>query len=279
MILIVDDMEAAQETLRLLFEKVGHQTVIVAGDGRQAVEIATAQPDVNLVLLDYQMPIDRRTPGKGGIWAAEQLRVRRPEVEVVFVSAYTGPDVVAEARASGAAAFIAKDRLTEPGIVAALCQADVQALRAAAQGVPNVWVFEGNRDSRHLISHGRREMERIGEVVNHLAPRDMKLMCQIRETLRETGLRSGDFLETVALVRQEYIRRHGLKRYLSDMLGRHAAAPATSCVVYGVDGRVVRPSKDQTVLRFLLSSFTPETLPYRLEIQGEGNGKAMVLAI
>ena len=54
-ILVVDDLKDITETMGLLFETLGHDTK-VAGDGRQAVDEATAfEPEI--VFMDLDMPV------------------------------------------------------------------------------------------------------------------------------------------------------------------------------------------------------------------------------
>jgi CheY-like chemotaxis protein len=54
-ILVVDDLKDITATMGLLFETLGHDTK-VAGDGRQAVEEATAfEPEI--VFMDLDMPV------------------------------------------------------------------------------------------------------------------------------------------------------------------------------------------------------------------------------
>lgn len=54
-ILVADDTRANREILRVFLEKGGH-TVILAGDGREAVErFAAENPD--LVIMDVMMPV------------------------------------------------------------------------------------------------------------------------------------------------------------------------------------------------------------------------------
>lgn len=54
-ILVADDLKDITETMGLLFETLGHDTR-VAGDGRQAVEAASAfEPEI--VFMDLDMPL------------------------------------------------------------------------------------------------------------------------------------------------------------------------------------------------------------------------------
>ena len=138
-LLIADDIPIALDTLRVAFEKLGGQgmVIVTAESGQEAVKIARERDDLDLVLLDYQM-----APGiAGGVWAAHQLRQARPDLTVVFVSAYIEPDKLTQAQRSGAAAYIAKDKLLNPEVFRALIEADVEALRDAARHTENVWAF------------------------------------------------------------------------------------------------------------------------------------------
>ncbi len=75
---------------------------LTAGDHREALELANATPDLDLVLLDIRMP--------GMPWeeALRQLRVDRPEVPVVILSALVDRSLITTAMRSGARGFIPK---------------------------------------------------------------------------------------------------------------------------------------------------------------------------
>ena len=75
---------------------------LAAGDHREALELANATPDLDLVLLDIRMP--------GMPWeeALRQLRVDRPEVPVVILSALVDRSLITTAMRSGARGFIPK---------------------------------------------------------------------------------------------------------------------------------------------------------------------------
>lgn len=138
-LLIADDISIALDTLRMAFEKLGGQEMVIvtARSGQEAVRIARERDDLDLALLDYQM-----SPGtEGGVWAARQLRQARPDLIVVFVSAYIEPAKLTRAQRSGAAAYIAKDKLLTPDIFRALVEADMEALRDAARHTEDVWAF------------------------------------------------------------------------------------------------------------------------------------------
>src|SRR3954454_14769018 len=77
------------------------EVVGVAGDGMEAVEQAAAlQPDV--VVLDLYMP------KMSGFVALSRIRTRCPDTRVLLLSACEEPEVVLDALADGAAAFLTK---------------------------------------------------------------------------------------------------------------------------------------------------------------------------
>lgn len=98
-VLVVDDDEDVTDTMREILEDEGHR-VLVAGDGRRALEVVHAErPD--LVLLDLEMPeMDGRS------FLAE-LR-KAPELERVQVVVVSG---CADARDLGAEAVTKPLRL------------------------------------------------------------------------------------------------------------------------------------------------------------------------
>jgi hypothetical protein len=110
-------------------------------------------------------------------------------------------------------------------------------------------------------------MRRLQAMADRMMARDIRLLCQARESLRVENAATDDFLVTVAIVRQKYIARVGLKRYISDIIGQYAGQPALDCTAYDASGRAIACEGDDiTVLEFLME-FAPEMLPYRLELQ------------
>lgn len=80
-LLVVDDQEANRQLLRELLETAGH-TVLVAGDGPTAIELAAErQPDV--ILLDVKMP------GMDGFEVCSRLKAMAEtrHIPVIFVTA------------------------------------------------------------------------------------------------------------------------------------------------------------------------------------------------
>lgn len=102
-ILYAEDEPLIQAVAKLALEKVGGFEVLICSSGAQALEQVKAfAPD--LILLDVVMP------GMDGPTTFQHLR-QNPEtagVPVMFLTANAQPDEVAQYRALGAAAVVAK---------------------------------------------------------------------------------------------------------------------------------------------------------------------------
>lgn len=88
-ILLVEDEEHLREANADYLGSLGY-TVICAGSGAEALTLARANDDIDLVISDVVMP------NMNGRQLAEKLREFRPEMEVLFISGYAD-DVVLRA--------------------------------------------------------------------------------------------------------------------------------------------------------------------------------------
>ena len=82
-VLIVDDNQNNLFTLRSLIEKYTDVSVIEADSGEKAVNIAVAENDIDLIILDVQMP------EMDGFQTASMLKVRKKtrDIPVIFLTA------------------------------------------------------------------------------------------------------------------------------------------------------------------------------------------------
>lgn len=113
-ILVVDDHPLVREAMAQLVTRLGVAVqVMEAQDCMSGVEIAHAHPDLDLVLLDLNLP------GLRGIPALERFRRDYPATPVVVVSMFRDRETVTEAIRHGAMGFIPKSAGRET-IVSAL---------------------------------------------------------------------------------------------------------------------------------------------------------------
>lgn len=105
-ILIADDNPFVRAGLKLLLGHRADWSVCgEASDGREAVKKAVElKPDV--VLLDISMPT------MDGLSAAEQIRKKAPQTEILIVTLYESLDMARYAAQTGARAYISKSNVT-----------------------------------------------------------------------------------------------------------------------------------------------------------------------
>ena len=102
-ILVVDDHVLIREALRgVLKELKGDAAILEAPDSRQAMQHIEGNPDVELVLLDLNLP------DRSGFDVLAELRERHPAISVVMLSASEDRDDIAKALDLGALGFIPK---------------------------------------------------------------------------------------------------------------------------------------------------------------------------
>lgn len=80
-ILCVDDEPVGLEVRRMLLERAGYR-VFTALDGASGLEIFAREP-IQAVVLDFAMP------GMNGGEVASNMRIVKPEVPILMLSAYT----------------------------------------------------------------------------------------------------------------------------------------------------------------------------------------------
>jgi PAS domain S-box-containing protein len=104
-LLIVDDHAHNLFTLRSLIQAHMDVEILEATSGRQALEIATHEPGIDLIILDVQMPeLD-------GFQTASMLKVRKKtrDIPVIFLTAaYKTPDFQQKGYEVGAADYLLK---------------------------------------------------------------------------------------------------------------------------------------------------------------------------
>jgi DNA-binding NarL/FixJ family response regulator len=105
-VLIVDDQAPFRDAAKAVLDRIeGFELVGEAASGEEAVSLAwTLDPD--LVLMDINMG------EMDGIEATRRITGDHPSTMVVLVSTYAVDDLPADARKSGASAYVNKDELS-----------------------------------------------------------------------------------------------------------------------------------------------------------------------
>lgn len=105
MILIVDDDRAIRVTLTLLLERNDYE-VMRAENPAEAMEVVRNHPDLELVLMDMNYTL--ATDGEEGLTLLKQVKVFRPDVPVILMTAWGTIDLAVQGMRNGAFDFITK---------------------------------------------------------------------------------------------------------------------------------------------------------------------------
>ena len=160
-ILVVDDEPNYRLIIGQVLEREGYD-VVEAGDGREALEIFRERPELGMVLTDITMP------GEDGLELLSKLKVERPEVPVVMLTAHHDVKLAVDAMRRGAL-----DYLTKPFVNADLIRCVKKALE----------VFELGRQNKEL----RRELAKrhsFGSLIGKSKP--MVELYQLLEKVAPT---------------------------------------------------------------------------------------------
>ena len=105
MILVVDDDKTIRLSLKLILERNGYEVTLAEGP-KEAIQIVRNTPAVELVLMD--MNYTRATDGEEGLTLLKQVKVFRPEVPCILMTAWGSIDLAVQGMRAGAFDFITK---------------------------------------------------------------------------------------------------------------------------------------------------------------------------
>ncbi len=100
-VLLVDDEEAVRGICRQMLEELGFE-VLVANDGKEALEVFAGHPEIVLVLLDLTMP------NMDGISCFTELQSMNPRMPVILSSGYNESEIEKKFGSVGVAGFVQK---------------------------------------------------------------------------------------------------------------------------------------------------------------------------
>jgi DNA-binding NarL/FixJ family response regulator len=101
-VLLVDDHQLLRQAVRRALEDAGMEVVAEAGDGSEAVRLATEiVPDV--IVMDVSMPV------LDGVEATRRIHSNNPDMPIVVLTMHGEDTQRHEALAAGASGFLTKD--------------------------------------------------------------------------------------------------------------------------------------------------------------------------
>ena len=155
MILIIDDDSAVRSSLSFMLKSAGYE-VKTSPSPREAMDIVRAEAPA-LILMDMNFTLS--TTGEEGLTLLKQVKVFRPDVPVILMTAWGSIQLAVQGMQAGAFDFI-----TKPWNNAALLQRIETALEltAAPKEVPEEQTTALNRS--HIIGKSKGLMEVLNTV-------------------------------------------------------------------------------------------------------------------
>jgi NarL family two-component system response regulator LiaR len=207
-VLIVDDHKVVRQGLRFLLEQEdGIEVVGECADGASAIQaVRTLEPTV--VLLDLFMP------GENGLSVLTQIKLDRPQTEVLMLTSSNAEEHLLAAVRSGALAYLPKtvgvDRV-------------VESVRAAARGES---VLEP-RIAARLVREVREAASRRSPL-DQLSPRELEVLGVLARG------RSNRQIARALSISEETVKAH-----VSSILAKLQLADRTQAAIFGLQHHLV----------------------------------------
>jgi DNA-binding NarL/FixJ family response regulator len=197
-ILIADDHDVVRSGLNaILSSQFGWEVVAEAEDGRKAVElVAETRPDV--AILDYQLPL------LNGVDATREIRMIRPQTEVLIFTMHESELLLREALEAGARGYLLKSDARKFLIAAveSLSQHKPFFTGRVSEALLNAFLSQGHATDGVLTARERGVVQLIAEGhSNKEAAQILGLNLKTVESHRASAMRKVNVNSTATLVR------------------------------------------------------------------------------
>lgn len=155
MILIIDDDSAVRSSLSFMLTRAGYKVEAVSGP-REAMEIVRSVSPA-LILMDMNFTLS--TSGEEGLTLLKQVKLFRPDVPVILMTAWGSIQLAVQGMQAGAFDFV-----TKPWNNAALLQRIETALELAAPSEKAAGGESNALDRRHIIGKSKELTEVLDTV-------------------------------------------------------------------------------------------------------------------
>ena len=206
-LLIADDHEVVRCGLKGLLADSEVQVVAEATTGKAATEYAVGH-DVDVVLLDIRMP------DGDGLTALGRIKLEKPDLPILMISAFDNPTYIARAVAMGANGYLLKGCSREELLA---------AIKSAAAG-ENAWTREELRRVTGALATPRL----TADVEVPLTQRESEVLRQLAY-----GLTNKDIATTL------HISYETVKEHVQHILRKIGVSDRTQAAVWAVRRELV----------------------------------------
>ncbi|GAB3260543.1 transcriptional regulator [Arthrobacter pigmenti] len=215
-VLLVDDQALVRSGFAVMLSVEDDIEVVgQAGNGREAVEFAASR-DVDVVLMDVQMPeLD-------GIEATEQI-VTAGRGKVVILTTFERDDYLFDALRAGASGFLLKNADPDELVGAVHAVAEGHALLAPEMTV---------RVIEKLTEHRQQDQAP--------AARGLELLERLTEREREVLQHMARGLSNAEIARTLFLSETTVKTHVSNLLGKIQTRDRVQAVVFAYESGLVR---------------------------------------
>ena len=171
-LLIVDDDASVTASLELLFKQAGYVTR------------CAAMPDEALRLIESEtfravvqdLNFSRRTTGEEGLELLRQIKLRRPELPVVLLTAWGSIGLAVDGMKAGASDFVTKPWINQHLLQAVETAMGLAQPRRAAHAGPRLREeLDSEFDFRGIVGHHERLL-RVLELASRVAPTEANVL-------------------------------------------------------------------------------------------------------
>lgn len=196
-VLLADDQALLVQALATILDSAPDiEVVATAGDGQEAVEAASAHR-CDVAVLDIRMP------GTDGIAATRRLLAQPDPPQVIMLTTFNEPALVADAIAAGAHGFLLKD--ADPNVL-------IDAVRTVAAGES---VLASKVTGPVLESYRRGLSAR-----DRLAPEQLQGLSLVTRREREVLHLIGQGASNPELAHQLVVAETTIKTHVSNLLAK-----------------------------------------------------------
>ena len=109
-VLLIEDNEAFANLVKLYLARAEEASfdVIWRSNGKDGIEVAAANPAIDVILMDYFLPL------LNGLETTKQLRQKNIDIPVIFLTVNKDVDLAVEVMKAGVEDYLVKEEVTTP---------------------------------------------------------------------------------------------------------------------------------------------------------------------